>query len=57
MGVTIAEYKERIKNSIIEAFFNLNELPPSRERSLVRTKLDEAAMWLEMVPEDHALCS
>lgn len=26
------------------------ELPPSRERSLVLTKLDETVLWLGMVP-------
>lgn len=27
-----------------------DEIPPSRERSLVITKLQEADMWLNMVP-------
>lgn len=47
----LREYKEQIKNDIISARFNLSELPPTRERSLVRTKLDEALMWLSEVSD------
>lgn len=44
--------KQMIKDDIISARFNLAELPPTRETSLVRTKLDEALMWLREVSDD-----
>lgn len=44
--------KQMIKDDIISARFNLTELPPTRETSLVRTKLDEALMWLREVSDD-----
>jgi hypothetical protein len=35
------------RDHIGHALLVLEKLPPSREHSLVRTKLDEAVMWLE----------
>lgn len=43
--------KAKIKDDIIKARYKLSELPPSRETSLVRTKLDEALMWLREVTD------
>lgn len=43
--------KDKIKDDIIKARYKLSELPPSREASLVRTKLDEALMWLREVTD------
>lgn len=34
--------------SIADAMESLGHLPPSRERALVQTKLDEAQMWLRV---------
>lgn len=45
-------YKKRIEDDIISARYTLGELPPSRETSLVRTKLDEALLWLGEVSDD-----
>ena len=48
----IFECKEQIGEGISIALFALKDLPPSREASLVRTKLDEARMWLDEVSDD-----
>lgn len=53
MVENISAYKTMIKSDIEKARLMLDDLLPSRERSLVRTKLDEAEMWLERIPEDH----
>lgn len=44
--------KEMIRAKIKEARLMLDDLPSSREASLVRTKLEEAEMWLEKISED-----
>ena len=44
--------KEMIRAKIKEARLMLNDLPSSREASLLRTKLEEAEMWLEKISED-----
>ena len=44
--------KEMIRAKIKEARLMLDNLPSSRETSLVRTKLEEAEMWLEKISED-----
>lgn len=44
--------KEMIRAKIKEARLMLDDLPSSREASLVRTKLEEAEMWLEKIPEE-----
>ena len=48
--------KLMITASIKEARFKLAELPPSREASLVRTKLDEALLWLGEVSNQLPTC-
>lgn len=48
----VSAYKMMIKSDIEKARLMLDEFLPSRERSLVKTKLDEAEMWLEKIPED-----
>lgn len=48
----VFECKEQIGEGISIALFALKDLPPSREASLVRTKLDEARMWLDEVSDD-----
>lgn len=35
-----------VRDSLMETVYLLNELPTSREVSLVKTKLDEARLWL-----------
>ena len=44
--------KEIIRAKIKDARLMLDDLPSSREASLVRTKLEEAEMWLEKIPEE-----
>ena len=44
--------KEMIRAKIKEARLMLDDLPSSREASLVRTKLEEAEMWVEKISED-----
>ena len=48
--------KLMITASIKEARFKLAELPPTRETSLVRTKLDEALLWLGEVSDQLPTC-
>lgn len=48
--------KQMIEDDIISARFELAELPPTRETSLVRTKLDEALLWLREVSDDIPTC-
>ena len=48
--------KQMIEDDIISARFKLAELPPTRETSLVRTKLDEALLWLREVSDDIPTC-
>lgn len=52
----LCEIKNQIHMDIISARFNLGELPPSREVSLVRTKLDEALLWLGEVSDKLPTC-
>jgi hypothetical protein len=43
--------KQRLQISIASALLALGNLSPGREAALVRTKLEEAVMWLGRVPE------
>ena len=52
----LCNIKNQIHMDIIGARFNLDELPPSREASLVRTKLDEALLWLGEVSNQLPTC-
>lgn len=53
----ICTAKEHVQDGISLALFccltELLEATPSREASLVRTKLEEAQMWLDAVSEDN----
>lgn len=40
------EVLENIMNGILDVKKNTDELPPSRESAILRTKLDEARLWL-----------
>ena len=56
--VTLIERIDYVENSIEAALFQLNmlnERHPSREGSLVRTKLQEAMFWVDQVevPRDE----
>lgn len=48
----MSEWKKEAMTTIAEAAASVMELKPSRERSLVLTKLDEALMWAERCPDD-----
>lgn len=41
------EALENIMNGILDVKKSVDELPPSRESALIRTKLDEARLWLD----------
>lgn len=40
-------YADLTAESIADAMKTLEKRPPSRERALAQTKLDEAMMWLD----------
>ncbi len=42
----LPDYGDDTANALADAMASLEGLPGSRERSMVRTKLDEAMMWL-----------
>lgn len=50
-SVDIRTYKKLIEANIKKAQLKLGDLPMSREASLVRTKLDEALLWLREVSD------
>ena len=39
-------FRDDIENHLIDAMNRTNELTPSRELSLVKTKIEEAQLWL-----------
>lgn len=41
--------KNAVSDAILKALGHLQLLPTNRETALVKTKLEEAAMWLEKV--------
>lgn len=43
--------KDQVANRIEVAMLSASHLPPSRARSMVQTKLDEAMLWLSLVPD------
>jgi hypothetical protein len=43
--------KESVEKKILEALEELKNLQGSRETALVKTKLDEAMLWLTQVKE------
>jgi hypothetical protein len=47
MAKTENEHRLDARNQIIDAIYDIRELPASRELSIALTKLDEAEMWLE----------
>jgi len=49
LNVRSATLKEKAIFDITHALKTVNNLEPSRERSLVQTKLQEAQMWMEKI--------
>lgn len=46
MSTPQIDFADVTAESIADAMETLEKLPPSRNRSMVQTKLDEAMMWL-----------
>jgi hypothetical protein len=45
-----AQHRSNVSQALAHARLNVNGMKPSRETSLVLTKIEEALMWLEKTP-------